>query len=88
MAKRKQPAAVTSPPARDADDFVLPMPAEGQVFTGGLGLHDLFAQQARHMLDESDLDEDAKQSILVAMSCPCCGTSGMSYNVKLKRRGK
>lgn len=83
MTKRKPSATPKAPPAADDPPFS----GDAQIFTGGLGLHDLFAQQARHLLDQSDLDEDAKQSILVAMSCPCCGTSGMSYSVKLKPRG-
>jgi hypothetical protein len=37
------------------------------------------------MLDRSDLDEEQKQHILIAMSCPCCGAGAMSYTVKLKR---
>ena len=37
------------------------------------------------MLDRSDLDEEQKQSILVAMNCPCCGGSGLSFTMKLKR---
>ena len=49
-------------------------------------LHDLFAQQTRVMLDRTDLDEEQKQSILVAMSCPCCGAGAMSFTAKLKRR--
>ena len=49
-------------------------------------LHDLFAQQARAMLDRTDLDEEQKQGILVAMSCPCCGAGGLSFTAKLKRR--
>ena len=28
------------------------------------------------MLDRSDLDEEQKQNILIAMSCPCCGAGG------------
>lgn len=59
---------------------------QSQVFTGNQSLHELFQQQARQVLDSSDLDEDAKQAILVAMSCPCCGTGGMNYTVPLKRR--
>jgi hypothetical protein len=50
-----------------------------------LSLHELFEQQARDMLDSADLDEEQKQSILVAMACPCCGAGGMSFSVKLKR---
>ena len=38
------------------------------------------------MLDRADIDEEQKQSILVAMACPCCGAGGMSFSVKLKRR--
>ncbi len=48
-------------------------------------LHQLFEQQTRAMLDRSDLDEEQKQNILIAMSCPCCGAGAMSYTVKLKR---
>ena len=38
------------------------------------------------MLDRSDLSEEQKQSILVAMNCPCCGGSGLSFTMKLKRK--
>lgn len=38
------------------------------------------------MLDRSDLDEEQKQNILVAMNCPCCGAGAMSYTAKLRRR--
>jgi hypothetical protein len=54
------------------------------ISASNLSLHDLFAQQARHMLERADLDEEQKQTILVAMSCPCCGAGGMSFSVKLK----
>ncbi len=57
-----------------------------QITTEGSSLHDLFQQQVRQMLDNSDLDEQAKQSILVAMNCPCCGTSGMNYTAKINRK--
>jgi hypothetical protein len=55
-------------------------------FTGGVALHDLFQQQVRRTLDDSDLDEDAKQAILVAMNCPCCGAGGINYTAKIRRR--
>jgi hypothetical protein len=58
---------------------------EDQFMSAGLSLHELFEQQTRQMLDRADLDEEQKQNILVAMSCPCCGAGGMSYTVKLKR---
>ena len=58
---------------------------EDQISYSSLSLHDLFEQQTRQMLDRTDLDEEQKQNILVAMSCPCCGAGAMSYTAKLKR---
>jgi hypothetical protein len=58
--------------------------AAGRVGTSNLALHDLFAQQAAAILESADLSEEDKQSILVAMNCPCCGAGGMSFSVKLK----
>ena len=52
---------------------------------GAVSLHQLFEQQTRRMLDRTDLDEEQKQNLLVAMSCPCCGAGAMSYTIKLKR---
>jgi hypothetical protein len=57
----------------------------GQISGGAVSLHQLFEQQTRRMLDRTDLDEEQKQNLLVAMSCPCCGAGAMSYTVKLKR---
>jgi len=80
MAKRKRSRrsadAAPNDPAAAADD---------QISFSSLSLHQLFEQQTREMLDRSDLDEEQKQNILVAMSCPCCGAGAMSYTVKLKR---
>jgi hypothetical protein len=58
---------------------------DDQISYGALSLHQLFAQQTRQMLDRADLDEEQKQNILIAMSCPCCGAGAMSYTAKLKR---
>ena len=85
MAKRKRRVARNSA-AETPPDPPLVMPDDSQVQYSGLSLHDLFAQQAMAMLDRSDLDDEQKQSILVAMSCPCCGAGGPSFSVKLKRR--
>jgi hypothetical protein len=63
-----------------------PPAGEDAIQSGNLSLHDLFTQQAREMIERADLDEEQKQSILIAMSCPCCGGGGMSYTAKLKRR--
>jgi len=80
MAKRKRPT-------RDAG--IAPVDPQSvpddQISYSGLSLHELFEQQTRQLLDRSDLDEEQKQNILVAMSCPCCGAGAMSYTVKLKR---
>jgi hypothetical protein len=69
------------PEPRTADDRTL----EEQISYSALSLHDLFEQQTRQMLDRADLDEEQRQNILIAMSCPCCGAGAMSYTVKLKR---
>jgi hypothetical protein len=77
VAKKSATKAPADPgPTTDSD----------QVQFSGLSLHDLFAQQTREMLDRSDLDDEQKQSILIAMSCPCCGAGGPSFSIKLKRR--
>jgi hypothetical protein len=57
-----------------------------QIFSGDQSLHDLFTRHARQVLDDSDLDEDAKQVILVALNCPCCGAGGMNYTAKIDRK--
>jgi hypothetical protein len=57
----------------------------GEISGGAVSLHQLFEQQTRRMLDRADLDEEQKQNLLVAMSCPCCGAGAMSYTIKLKR---
>jgi len=86
MARRKRPAKV-EPASAAVEAAPVPVPApDGQIFAGGPSLHELFQQQVRQTLDQSDLDEDAKQAILVALSCPCCGAGGMNYTAKIKRR--
>jgi hypothetical protein len=89
MARRKRRArkstratpATEAPPADAASE-----PAqEDQISYSALSLHQLFEQQTRQMLDRTDLDEEQKQNVLVAMSCPCCGAGAMSFTVKLKR---
>ena len=85
MARRKPSTEPEAPPPA-GDDFAAAFAAESQIFSGNQSLHDLFQQQVRQTLDQSDLDEDAKQSILVALACPCCGAGGMNYTAKLKRK--
>ena len=55
----------------------------GQVFTGDQALHELFREQAAAVLADADIGEEEKQSILLAMSCPCCGAGSMSFSVKM-----
>jgi hypothetical protein len=95
MARAKHPS--NKRPTQGSKTFAPPPPPEAfgsspvpasddQVKTSSFSLHDLFAQQARAMLDRTDLDEEQKQNVLVAMSCPCCGAGGLSFTAKLKRR--
>ena len=86
MAKRKQASRKVRrvPAAGQANAAPEPAP-EDQISYSALSLHALFEQQTRQLLDRSDLDEEQKQNILVAMSCPCCGAGAMSFTAKLKR---
>lgn len=59
-------------------------PADAQILASDLTLHDLFQRQTAAMLDRADLSDEQKQSILIAMSCPCCGGGGFSFTAKLK----
>ena len=83
MAKQKPKRKAASGDAPSASDTA----AEEQIAYSNLSLHELFAQQTRAMLDRTDLDEEQKQNILVAVSCPCCGAGGLSFTAKLKRKG-
>lgn len=85
--KRKQrtPSAAKQP-TLDQLFETAPSIAESTPAIGDASLHDLFQRQTMEMLDRSDLSEEQKQSILVAMNCPCCGGSGLSFTMKLKRK--
>jgi len=85
-AKTKAAPDFAPPPPPEAFGKATTMKADDQGPKSGFSLHDLFAQQARTMLDRTDLDEEQKQNVLIAMSCPCCGAGGMSFTAKLKRR--
>jgi hypothetical protein len=56
-----------------------------QIAISNLSLHDLFAQQTSKMLEHADLTEEQKQSLMIGMSCPCCGAGGFSFTAKLRR---
>jgi len=82
--KAKSSASGTRAPAPETDAAA---PAASDIYPisiSNLSLHELFEQQAQQMLERADIDEEQRQSILVAMACPCCGAGGMSFSVKLK----
>lgn len=58
---------------------------DDRIVASNLTLHQLFQQQTTAMLERADLSEEQKQSILIGMSCPCCGAGGFSFTAKLKR---
>jgi hypothetical protein len=60
-------------------------PPDDQILASNLTLHEMFQKQTAVMLERADLTEEQKQSILIAMSCPCCGAGGFSFTAKLKR---
>ena len=84
VARHKRPAAKRAeskgPPLADMFE-AMPVIDESAAATSDVSLHDLFQQQTMAMLDRSDLSEEQKQSILVAMNCPCCGGSGLSFTM-------
>ena len=86
LGKVMPPGAFTPPPPPDAFGKAAVPSNDDQVETSTMSLHDLFAKQASRMLKRADLDEEQKQEILIAMSCPCCGAGGLSMTAKLKRR--
>jgi hypothetical protein len=55
-----------------------------QVFTSDESMHDVMRKQVAEMLENSDLTDEEKQQILVSMSCPCCGSGGVSLSIKLR----
>ena len=57
---------------------------ESVVTVSDLSLHDLFQQQARTLLDRADINDEQKQGILLALGCPCCGTTEIAFRMKLK----
>ena len=59
---------------------------EQQIFFGDMPMHELFQKQVQQVIEQVDLDEDSRQALLVALSCPCCGTGGMNYTAKVNRK--
>ena len=88
--KAKKKAKKAGSRARRDTDVAADLPFGAEPFippaATDASLHDLFQQQTMDMLERADLSEEQKQSILVAMNCPCCGGSGLSFTMKLKRK--
>ena len=61
---------------------------EQQIFFGDMPMHELFQKQVQQVMEQADLDEDARQALLVALNCPCCGAGGMNYTAKINRKKK
>ena len=61
---------------------------EQQIFFGDMPMHELFQKQVQQVIEQVDLDEDSRQALLVALSCPCCGTGGMNYTAQVNRKKK
>ena len=61
---------------------------EQQIFFGDMPLHELFQKQVQQVMEQADLDDDARQALLVALNCPCCGAGGMNYTAKVNRKKK
>ena len=70
---------------RESSQAAAPPAGDDQILAGNLTLHELFQKQTAAMLERADLSDEQKQSILIAMSCPCCGAGGFSFTAKLRR---
>jgi hypothetical protein len=81
---KRQSASRRKLPSRKPTRRSKPRAKIGQIFTGDQALHELFREQAAAVLDDADIGEEEKQSILLAMTCPCCGAGSMSFSVKMK----
>jgi hypothetical protein len=85
---RKSAKRKTVPPPKRGEtprETEAPLAPDDRIVTTNLSLHQLFEQQAARMLDRADLSEEQKQSILIGLSCPCCGAGGFSFTAKLRR---
>jgi hypothetical protein len=84
MPKPKKPKPRKAKPAAPEVEQN-PLVPDDRIISSNLTLHQLFAQQTGAMLERADLTEEQKQSLLIGMSCPCCGAGGFSFTAKLKR---
>jgi hypothetical protein len=84
--KRARAKRKSSGSAAPVGEQAPPDGAASEIGSSNLSLHALFEQQAADILERADIAEEQRQSILLAMSCPCCGAGGPSFSFKLKRR--
>ena len=47
-------------------------------------LHEMFNKSVRTVMDDAGLTEEEKQTVLVAMACPCFGSGTASFTYKLR----
>jgi hypothetical protein len=47
-------------------------------------LHEMFNTHIREVMDDAGLTEEEKQTVLVALACPCCGSGTASFTYKLR----
>jgi hypothetical protein len=80
--KKPKPQKAKTAAPQPEDTALAP---DDRIMSSNLTLHQLFAQQTSAMLERTDLTEEQKQSLLIGMSCPCCGAAGFSFTAKLKR---
>lgn len=59
-------------------------PDEERIVAGDRAIHDTIQRQVAELLANSDLSEEEKSRILIALACPCCGASGLSFSVPLR----
>ncbi len=88
MTKRRRKPQRKSTSRKKSARRAKPRARIGQIFTGDQALHELFREQAAAVLDDAEIGEEEKQSILAAMSCPCCGAGTLSVSVKLRARSR
>lgn len=74
MAKSKSSRAANSAAKPNTED---------RVIYGSGDMHDAFQTQINVLLENADITEEERQRILMGMSCPCCGGSGISMTIKL-----
>ena len=61
-----------------------PPETDDRIVFGDQSVHLAFQRQIAELLDKADITEDERQQILIALSCPCCGSGGVSLSLNIK----